>query len=55
MNAEITKEYTNEEIKAVLFQMSPNKALGPHGFSGSFIKPIVKFCMMQFAKRSKVF
>jgi hypothetical protein len=36
MNADLTKEYTNEEIKTALFQMGPTKAPGLDGFPALF-------------------
>jgi hypothetical protein len=36
MNADLCKEYTNEEIEAALFQMGPTKAPGPDGFPTLF-------------------
>jgi hypothetical protein len=37
MNANLTKEYTNEEIKTSLFQMGPTKAPGSRWFSGALL------------------
>jgi hypothetical protein len=36
MNASLCKEYTNEEIKTVIFQMGPTKAPGSDGFPAMF-------------------
>lgn len=36
MNEDLSKPYTNEEIKAALFQMGPTKAPGPDGFPALF-------------------
>jgi hypothetical protein len=36
MNADLIKEYSNEEIKTTLFQMGPMKAPGPDGFPALF-------------------
>jgi hypothetical protein len=36
MNADLLQPYTNEEIKAALFQMGPTKAPGPDGFPALF-------------------
>jgi hypothetical protein len=36
MNADLIKEYTNEEIKTARFQMGPTKAPGPDGFPALF-------------------
>jgi hypothetical protein len=36
MNSNLTKPYTDEEIKAALFQMGPTKAPGPDGFPALF-------------------
>ncbi|XP_073359649.1 uncharacterized protein [Aegilops tauschii subsp. strangulata] len=36
MNADLCRPYTNEEIRAALFQMGPTKAPGPDGFPALF-------------------
>jgi hypothetical protein len=36
MNSDLTKPYSDEEIRTALFQMGPTKALGPDGFSTLF-------------------
>ena len=36
MNEYLSKPFTNEEIKAALFQMGPTKAPGPDGFPALF-------------------
>ncbi|KAM0872963.1 hypothetical protein ACQ4PT_038412 [Festuca glaucescens] len=36
MNASLCKPYSNEEIRAALFQMGPTKAPGPDGFPAMF-------------------
>jgi hypothetical protein len=36
MNSDLCKAYTNDEIKAALFQMGPTKAPGPDGFPAMF-------------------
>jgi hypothetical protein len=36
MNVDLTREYTNEEIRTTLFQMGPTKAPGPDGFPALF-------------------
>lgn len=33
MNADILKPYTKDDIKVMLIQMHPSKALGPDGMS----------------------
>lgn len=36
MNEQLCKPYTNQEIKANMFQMGPTKAQGPDGFPALF-------------------
>ena len=36
MNGNLCAPYTNEEVKAALFQMFPTKAPGPDGFPAHF-------------------
>ena len=38
MNLELDKEFSPEEIKSVIFQMHPSKALGPDGLSAGFFQ-----------------
>ena len=38
MNQNLETKVTRKEIKATLFAMSPDKALGPDGFTTNFIQ-----------------
>lgn len=36
MNLDLTKPYTEEEVKQALFMMGPDKSPGPNGFTAGF-------------------
>ncbi|XP_071680193.1 uncharacterized protein [Lolium perenne] len=55
MNADLTKEYTNEEIKSALFQMGPTKAPGPDGFPALFYQTHWKFLEAELCQAIRSF
>jgi hypothetical protein len=55
MNADLTKEYTNEEIKAALFQMGPTKAPGPDGFPALFYQTHWEFLQEEICQAVRSF
>lgn len=36
MNANLTKEFIEEELRLAYFELAPNKALGPDGYTTRF-------------------
>jgi hypothetical protein len=43
MNADLSAEYTEEEVKNALFQMFPTKAPRPDGFPTHFFRKISNY------------